>query len=70
MTVCWSLPLPGRTYTIEYDRTADWCVQWLIVLTRQAPTVQRSVTRRYATYTEARRALARLKPTHREEIPA
>jgi hypothetical protein len=57
-TVCHEQPIRRGRRTIEYDRGAAWHSRWLIVEYR-AGADRRAVLDRYATYTEARRTLAR-----------
>lgn len=59
MTVCYEIPTGVGRYTIEYDRDAPWDAQWLVSFVRNG--VGPRPMRRYATYTEARWVVGRLK---------
>lgn len=65
MTPCYRVELPLRTVVVEYDRTGPWHSRWALSLYR--PDDTRAELRRYASYTEARRAAARLSFTHEKE---
>ena len=62
MTVCYELPVTVGTYTIEYNREAEWHSQWAVHYARNGANSR--TLRRYATYTEARRAVAQIKRSY------
>lgn len=47
---------PDHTVTVEYDRPASWCGQWVLAVNADH---RRTVLARYASFTEARAHAAR-----------